>query len=246
METNTKKYVEIHSKHFVGMILLFDYILYLQPIMSSTTMRCSNCGTLNSFRHLVRVYAKTCNNWRSTCSYPNILVCANCLIGYLIPALRTTGWELGTVLVYDSEIHMHQILFNDGVQEWVDVVGDPFEAYTQQFKAYGQQFEIGMSQINKKSFSRESSRLSSLVAGMPSRGDIGKQHFHKKKKQQEELSFNEDEWPFVHPYMSLYPMVVAPTPAPEVAVAASSAVVCTGGIQSSAHIHITEDDCWLI
>ena len=61
------------------------------------------------------------------------------------------------MLVYNSEIHMHQILFNDGVQEWVNVVGDPFEAYTQQFKAYGQQFEIGMSQINKKSFSRESS-----------------------------------------------------------------------------------------
>ena len=26
-KTNTKKYGEIHSKHFVGMILLFDYIL---------------------------------------------------------------------------------------------------------------------------------------------------------------------------------------------------------------------------
>ena len=41
-------------------------------------------------------------------------------------------------------------------------------------------------------------------------------------------------------------MVVAPTPALEVAIATPSAVVCTGGIQSSAHIHITEDDCWLI
>ena len=101
------------------MILLFYYILYLRPNKSSTTMRYSNCGTLNSFRHLVQVYAKTCNNWRSTYSYPNILVCANCLIGYLIPALRTTGWELGTVLVCNSEIYMHQILLNDGVQEWV-------------------------------------------------------------------------------------------------------------------------------
>ena len=52
--------------------------------------------------------------------------------------------------------------------------------------------------------------------------------------------------PFVHLYMSLYPVVVAPTPAPEVAVAAPSSVVCTDGIQSSAHIHIIEDDCWLI
>ena len=88
---------------------------------------------------------------------------------------------------------MHQILFINGVQEWVDVVGYPFEAYTQQFKAYGQQFEIGMSQINKKSFSRKSSELSSLGAGMRSRGEMDKQHYHKKKKQQEELSFNEDE-----------------------------------------------------
>ena len=108
-ETNTKKYVEIHSEHFVGMILLFDYILYLRPIIPSTTMRCSNCGTLTIFCHLVRAYAKTCNNWRGTCSYPNISVCGNCLIEYLIPALWTTGWELGTVLLYNSEIHMHQI-----------------------------------------------------------------------------------------------------------------------------------------
>ena len=41
-------------------------------------------------------------------------------------------------------------------------------------------------------------------------------------------------------------MVVAPTPAPAVAVAAPSAVVSTGRIQSSAHINITEDDYWLI
>ena len=46
--------------------------------------------------------------------------------------------------------------------------------------------------------------------------------------------------------MLLYPMVVAPTPAPVVAVAAPSAVVSTGGIQSFPHINITEDDCWLI
>ena len=46
--------------------------------------------------------------------------------------------------------------------------------------------------------------------------------------------------------MLLYPMVVAHTPAPAVGVAAPSAVVCTAGIQSSAHILITEDDCWLI
>ena len=141
---------------------------------------------------------------------------------------------------------MHQILFNRGVQEWMDVVGDTFEAYTQKFKAYGQKFEIGMSQINKKPFSRECSLLSSLGTGMPSGGEMGKQHYHRKKKQQEELSFNEDKWPFVYLYMSLYPMIVAHTPAPAVAVAIHTAVVCTGGIQSSAHIHITEDDCWLI
>ena len=81
---------------------------------------------------------------------------------------------------------------------------------------------------------------------MPSRGEIGKQHYHRKKKQQEELSFNKDQGLFVHPYMSLYPMVVAPTPVPAVAVATPSAVVYTGGIQPSTHIHITEDDCWLI
>ena len=114
------------------MSLLFDYISNLRPNMSSTTMRGSNYGKLTSFRYLVQVYAKTFNNWRSTYSYPNILVCANCLIGCHIPALQTTGWELGTVLVCNSEIYMHQILFNDGIQEWVDVVGDPFEAYTQQ------------------------------------------------------------------------------------------------------------------
>ena len=46
--------------------------------------------------------------------------------------------------------------------------------------------------------------------------------------------------------MLLYPMVVTHTPAPVVAVVAPSVVVCTDGIQSSAHIHIPEDDFWLI
>ena len=81
---------------------------------------------------------------------------------------------------------------------------------------------------------------------MPSWGDMVKQHYRRKKKQQEELSLNKYEWSFVHLYMSLYPMVVAPTPAPAVAVAAPSAAMSTDGIQVSAHINITEDDCWLI
>ena len=68
-------------------------------------------------------------------------------------------------MVYNSEIHMHQILFNNRVQEWVDVVGDPFEAYTQQFEAYSQQLEIGMSQSNKKSSSRKSSQHNHLLWG---------------------------------------------------------------------------------
>ena len=77
---------------------------------------------------------------------------------------------------------------------------------------------------------------------MQSRRDIGKQYYHRKKKQQEELSFNRDEGLFVHPHMSLYPMVVAPTPALSVVVDASFTVVSTAGIQFSSHINITEDD----
>ena len=54
---------------------------------------------------------------------------------------------------------MHQIIFDDGVQERMDVGGDPLEAYTKQFEVYGHQFEIKMSQSNKKFSSRESSQL---------------------------------------------------------------------------------------
>ena len=80
---------------------------------------------------------------------------------------------------------------------------------------------------------------------MPSGREMGKHHYNRKNKQQEELSFNKDKGFFVHPYMLLYHMIVAPTPAPAVTVATPSTVVSTGGIQSSAHINITEDDCWL-
>ena len=103
-----------------------------------------------------------------------------------------------------------------------------------------------MSQSNKKSSSTESSQLSFLGADLSSRRNLGKQHYHRKKKQQEELSFNKDKGLFVHLYMLLYTMVVTSAPAPAVAVSASSAIVSTCGTESSAHINITEDDCWLI
>mmetsp|Transcript_20576 Transcript_20576/g.22030 ORF Transcript_20576/g.22030 Transcript_20576/m.22030 type:complete len:443 (-) Transcript_20576:339-1667(-) len=100
----------------------------------SSTMSCSSCATFTSIHNLVRVYGMTWNDSRGSGSNPLIKVCGRCLIGYHIPALRKTGWELGTVQTYDSLIQMHQIVFTDDAEEWVFVENDPFEAYVQQFE----------------------------------------------------------------------------------------------------------------
>ena len=106
---------------------------------TSTSMSCSSCKQQFNIHELVRVYAKSYNDFDNSASQK---VCGFCLSGYHIPVLRpSTGkWELGTVLSYNGSSsrnnqyqHQYALKFANGAKEWVSVRADPYEAYAQYF-----------------------------------------------------------------------------------------------------------------